>query len=257
MKKTDDEIIETEDGEKKHGKAFVVIAILVAVVIVVLATVLFVMFFCNIENMKITGNTILVEEEIKQDILADEYDKNAVILTLKNKLKPRHDIPFVESMDISMTDLNSVTVKIKEKEIAGYIKGEGKERIYYDSSGIVQEISKVKVKGAPRVVPEGELSAVSVGEELPIREKSRRELLSLQRELQNNEIAVKKIAITEEGNFILTYKNITIRMGTSAYMPEKVIRLKYILPKVKKKTGILHLEDWTEGSTDIVFESTE
>ena len=261
MKKNDEafeeNIKEEKRGKRKGGRAVVVLGIVIAVLIVAALSVFFVLFFCGIEKAEISGNTILIEEEIKKDLFVDDYDKNTVILVLKNKFMPRKDIPFVESMDITMTDLNTVKIKINEKEIIGYIKGDKKTRVYYDSEGVVQEISSVKVKGVPLVVPEGETEAASVGGMLPIREKSRRELLILQRELQKNGISVSRIDITEEGIFNLSYKDITIRFGTSAYTTEKAMRLKYILPKVKKKKGILHLEDWSEGSKDIVFEMTE
>ena len=246
-----------EDETKKSGKLFVVLSILIALVIIVVGSVLFALFFCNIQKIELSGNTILVDEEIKQDLIVDDYDKNAVFLVIKNIIMPRKDIPFVESMEITMKDLNTVSVKIKEKEIVGFILDADKNRIYYNSEGKVQEISKVKVDGAIRCVPEGELSQATVGSDLPIREKSRRELVTLHRELSKNDIHVRKIEITEEGNFILHYRSITIKMGTSSNMAEKVLRLKYILPKVKKKSGTLHLEDWSEGNKDIVFEMTQ
>ena len=250
-----EEPFEDEDDEKpRGGKLFVVLTVIITLALVIAGGVFFVLFFCNIEKVNMSGNTILVEEEIKQDLFVDEYDKNAVILILRNKFKPRQDIPFVESMDITMQSLNTISVKIKEKELSGYLMDADKNRIYYNSDGKVQEISKLKVKGVPRVVPEGEMSAVSVGADIPVREKSRRELLALQRDLKNNEIKVSRIEISEEGNFTMYHKDIIIKMGTASGMTEKVMRLKYILPKVKKKIGILHLEDWTEGNTDIVFE---
>ena len=247
---------EDEDEKPRGGKLFVVLTVIITLAIIIAGGVFFVLFFCNIEKVKVSGNTILVEEEIEQDLFVDEYDKNAVILILRNKFKPRKDIPFVESMDISMNSLNTISVKVKEKELSGYLMDADKNRIYYSSEGKVQEISRLKVKGVPRVVPEGEMSAVSIGDDIPIREKSRRELLALQRDLKNNELKVSRIEISEEGNFTMHYKDIVIKMGTANSMTEKVMRLKYILPKVKKKVGILHLEDWTEGNTDIVFEST-
>ena len=38
------------------------------------------------------------------------------------------------------------------------------------------------------------------------------------------------------------------------YLEEKIMRLPHILPYLDGQTGILHLEDWTEDNTDIVFE---
>ncbi|MCR5097526.1 MAG: cell division protein FtsQ/DivIB [Lachnospiraceae bacterium] len=252
----DEEPYEEED-KPKSSKLFIVISIIIAIAIVIAGGVFFVLFFCNIQKVKMEGNTVLIQEEIEQDLFLDEYDKNGVILMIKNLVQPRKYIPFVESMDITMEDLNTVNIKIHEKEIIGYLMDADKNRIYYGPEGQVQEISKLKVKGVPRVLPEGEMSAVSAGDPIPVREKSRRELLALQRDLKNNELKVSRIEISEEGNFTLYHKDIVIKLGTASNMTEKVMRLKYILPKVKKKVGILHLEDWTEGNTDIVFEMVE
>ena len=264
-RETDTDIIEeteledfSEDEESPgRSRLFVVISIIIAIAIVVAGAVFFVLFFCNIEKINMTGNTILVQEEIEQDLMVDEYDKNAVILLIRNHFKPRHDIPFVESMDMKMEDLNTVSIEIHEKELTGYIMDSDKNRIYYNSKGVVQEISKLKIKGIPRVVYEGELPAMKQGSDITIRDKSRRELLSLHRDLKNNEIKVSRIEITEEGSFTMYYKDIVIKLGPASNMTEKIMRLKYILPKVKKRIGTLHLEDWNEGNTDIVFEVTE
>ena len=253
--KRDRENLYIEEEKKKLSKPIrILIAVFVLILIISLAG-LFVYFFCDVRTVNISGNTILVEEEIKRGLIVDEYDKNCVLLILRNRFMPRRDIPFVESMEMSMSDLNTVNVKVKEKPITGYIKGKKKrERVYYNQEGTVMELSRVKVKGAILTVPGSEVGDAVVGEPLPIREKSRRELVALNRELSQNEIKIKKITLTDEGNFILNYKNITIKFGTASFMTEKVTRLKVILPKIKKKEGILHLEDWSEGTTDIVFE---
>ena len=41
------------------------------------------------------------------------------------------------------------------------------------------------------------------------------------------------------------------------YLDEKIMRLQYILPTINGQAGILHLENWTPESTDIVFEASE
>jgi len=43
-------------------------------------------------------------------------------------------------------------------------------------------------------------------------------------------------------------------LGTTTNLAQKTKRLPYILPYLDGKSGTLHLEDWTEENTDIVFE---
>jgi len=38
---------------------------------------------------------------------------------------------------------------------------------------------------------------------------------------------------------------------------KKILRLSYIMPKLEGQTGTLHLESWTEDTTDISFEKAQ
>ncbi len=61
----------------------------------------------------------------------------------------------------------------------------------------------------------------------------------------------------EEGNYVLNYGDITVLIGQARKLNEKVVRLSYILPELQGKKGTLHLEGWTENTTDITFEEAK
>lgn len=102
-----------------------------------------------------------------------------------------------------------------------------------------------------------ELKKLSCGDKLPFKTKRDNELKNLMFQLKEQQILVQSMHFSSEGSIFLVYNGITINFGTSANTDAKILRLKYILPQLEGQSGTLHLEDWTEGNRDIVFEKNE
>ena len=58
----------------------------------------------------------------------------------------------------------------------------------------------------------------------------------------------------EEGSYTLQYGEIKVLIGSAQNLNEKIVRLSHVLPKLEGQKGTLHLESWTENTTDITFE---
>jgi len=43
-------------------------------------------------------------------------------------------------------------------------------------------------------------------------------------------------------------------VGSADNLTDKLMRLEYILPELTGKKGTLHLENWSNENTDIIFE---
>ena len=48
-----------------------------------------------------------------------------------------------------------------------------------------------------------------------------------------------------------------MELGEAKYLNDKIVRLVEILPKLDGMTGVLHIEDYSEKNTDIIFEKDE
>ena len=54
---------------------------------------------------------------------------------------------------------------------------------------------------------------------------------------------------------MLVYSDdITVNVGSADNLTDKIMRLQYILPQLTNQTGTLHLENWSNENTDIIFE---
>ena len=60
-----------------------------------------------------------------------------------------------------------------------------------------------------------------------------------------------------ENEPVLTYGTVKVSMGSLEFLTQKVERLAKIKPQLQGMEGTLHLENWTEETTNIVFDKTE
>ena len=62
------------------------------------------------------------------------------------------------------------------------------------------------------------------------------------------------VEFDEENNMTLHYGSIRIALGTDSNLEEKMSRVNAILPKLEGESGILHLEDFSEETQNIIFD---
>ena len=127
--------------------------------------------------------------------------------------------------------------------------------MYFDGDGNVVEVSERLIEGKP-VVYGLVVEDAKVGEPLPIESTVKRNLVQLQNYFTIEQISYDAVSFNGDGTItvLINGGNIELSIGTSNLLREKVRRLPYILPQIEGMTGVLHLEDWTKDSTDIVFE---
>ena len=240
---------------KYSWKRFYFINILFFLVITVLCTVLFTVLFCKLGRVRISGNVIYSKDEIEAMVLDDKYKNNAAYDMVKSIIRPKKDIPFIEEVKVRMLNLHDLKITVKERELYGYLRDEQENYVYFDLDGIVTDISDRLVEGVLPVTGLSVSEAV-VGEPLPVNGSRRKAISVLLKNQRNRNIAIDEIQFDEDGSISLICGKNTAMLGTKTRLEEKMRRLSYILPQLQKRTGILHLEDWSEDNTDIVFEKT-
>ena len=85
-------------------------------------------------------------------------------------------------------------------------------------------------------------------------ERFLRQLLNLTQTLKKYELQPVEIAFDKNEGAILYYDGVQVVVGEEDYLSQKIIRLSHILPELEGMRGTLHLENWTEETTDIVFD---
>jgi cell division protein FtsQ len=212
-------------------------------------------FLCPLKEVSVEGTDLYTENEVIDYILDDEYSKNTVYAFIKNKIFPKGDAEFIESFDVNMTGMNSLTIVCNEKPILGYIISEDQTNfIYFDYDGSITEISETFVDRGYMRVDGVVCEEPAVGKPLPIGDEQIGYLTSLIKILHKNDLMPNVVSYDEKGHITLSYPTYNIALGSSVYLEEKIDRIQRILPQIEGMYGTLHLENYSNQNTDIVFE---
>ena len=249
-------MIKEERRRRKKRKIQLYIFLTVTLLIALAAFIVVEVF--TVEHVEVEGNEWYSASQIEEMVLNDEYSWNSLYVTLKYRFIDIGEVPFVDAMEISLDDPHTVRIKVYEKGILGYlyipILG---QNAYFDKDGFVVETSNNIIPDVPKVTGV-HCSEVVLYEKLPLEDESiLRLLLNLTQTLKKYELEPDEIAFDEKEGAIVYYGDIRVIVGDEEKLSQKIIRLSHILPRLDGLAGTLHLENWTEETTDIVFDKEE
>ncbi|WP_022748393.1 cell division protein FtsQ/DivIB [Lachnobacterium bovis] len=262
---TIDNIEESQEGTKSKAKSkeknfnaipkplkiFVGIAMVLLIIFIVLCS------SFKLKKVEIEGNTLYDNEKIKKVVLNDGNSWNTLYVFLKYRMTKTKAVPFVDKIEVNMVNATTLKVHVSEKEILGYIYIPAiNSNAYFDKDGIVVELSQRIIPNVPKV--DG-LSCAKVVqyEKLPVSSKKLDDLLALTRSLKKYKIPPDLISYSKEDTPNLKYKDIDVPLGKTLEYTPKIERLCQILKSLNNLKGVLHLEKWNYGDSNIIFEKTQ
>ena len=144
-----------------------------------------------------------------------------------------------------------------EKGMLGYIYIPGiNENAYFDKDGFVVETSSDTVPGVPCI--DGiSCDKVVLYEKLPIKQTMLKDILELTQGLKRQDLVPDSVDYGAQNAPVAKYGNVSVIIGDTTKLTRKIERLKAIMPSLEGQSGTLHLESWTEETTNIVFDKSE
>ncbi len=253
MQKNREELARKKRRGRKKKK--ILLSVFLAVLLTAGIGVLVVWKLFTVREVIVEGNQHYSSEQVERFVLSDKYSWNSLYVLLKYRFLETEDIPFIDTMEISLKNPHTLKVHVYEKSLIGYlyISAIG-QNAYFDSDGFVVETSKETIPDIPRV--EGlSCDKVVLYEKLPIQDEDvLKSLLTTTQALKKNEVIPEKITFDKKGAISLSYGGIQVLLGYRDNLTQKILRLPGILPELSGKNGILHVENWTEHTTDIIFD---
>ena len=242
--------------KKRRNKGFVLAIIEFVLAIVILVAIIGVSayFLCPLKKVTVEGTDLYTSEEVSNYILDDEYSKNTVYVFLKNKLFPKGDAEFIEKFDVQITGMHSINIVCKEKAILGYMTQDDGKYVYFNYEGKIAEISETYIERGYMKIEGVTCEEPKVGDKLSIGSNQVGYLTSLIKILKKNSLMPNVISYDENNHITLVYDTYNISLGNRSYLEEKIERVMLILPKIEGLQGTLHLENYLNQNTDIVFE---
>ncbi len=244
----------------------VFIGVLVFAVLAAIAVFIVLKVFV-VKNVKVEGNELYDKELITETVLNDEYSWNSLYVLLKYTFVDTEEVPFIDTMEIKLEDPQTLKIKVYEKGMLGYlyISAIG-ENAYFDKDGFVVETSTRIIENVPKI--EGiTCDEVVLYEKLPIDDQKLREMLTLTQALKREEFQSDLAQVLMRENLtpdvihfgleqapVLSYGNTKVWLGSIEMLTQKVDRLKEIFPSINGIAGVLLMENWTEETSNIIFE---
>lgn len=249
-------MIREQRRRKKRRKIGLMIFLVLLLLIAIGAFVVINVF--TVERVVVEGNELYSSEQIQNMVLNDEYSWNSLYVELKYRFVDVGDVPFVDTMEVSLDNPHTVRISVYEKGILGsfYIDTLG-QYAYFDKDGFVVETSSEVIEGVPKITGIA-CDSVVLYEKLPLEDDAiLSRLLSLTQMLKKYDLSPENIHYDGGKKPVLTYGNIEVVIGSDDYMAQKVVRLSAILPQLSGLSGTLHLDTWTPDTTDIVFDRSD
>ena len=230
------------------------LGVLIASIVIVClaAAALVVVSVFRVQNVSVEGNVHYTSEEIEAMVLTDRLSYNSLYLSLKYRNKEIRDIPFIETMSVRVDSPDSITIRVYEKSVAGYVEYMGRY-MYFDRDGIVVESSETRTEGIPQVTGI-RFDHVVLYEALPVKNTDIfQEILSITQMLSKHQITTDKIYFNESNEITLYFDNIRAKLGKDN-LEEKVMRLEQILPNLSGESGVLDLQNYSEDRKNVTFQ---
>lgn len=249
-------MIKEERRRKKRRK--IGLYILLILILLIAAGVFIVMNVFTVENVVVEGNELYSSTQIENMVLNDEHSWNSLYVDLKYRFVDIGEVPFVDTMEVSLDNPHTVHIKVYEKGMLGYlyINSIG-QNAYFDKDGFVVETSTEVIDGVPKI------TGISC-EEVVLYEKLQlensdilRDLLNLTQTLKKYNLLPDEIQYDSNMEPVLYYGTIQVKIGSEDNLSQKVVRLSIILPQLDGLSGTLHLETWTPETTDIIWDRAE
>lgn len=215
-----------------------------------------VIWFMNafrITSVMVEGNIHYSTDQITEMVMNSDFSNNSVFLSMQYHNKSITDVPFVERIDVSVVDRQTVKITVYEKALAGYVQYLG-SYMYFDKDGIVVESSNVLTPGIPEVSGL-KFNHVVLHEALPVEnEEIFQEILNITNLLNKHGLSATKIQFDSLYDVSLHFGKVRVIMGEDADMDQIIMHLTGILPHLEGKSGVLHMENFSESNKDITFE---
>lgn len=235
---------------KKNKRKLIIVIILV---VLLAAAVITITSLFSIRKITITGNEHYTEEEIIQLMFDNKYCYNSLYLYWKYNYKKDYSFPFIDTLEIELLSNNEVKINVYEKSMVGYIEYLG-SYMYFDKDGIVVESSSDKVEGVP-LITGLKFDHIVLYHTLPVSDEAVfNTIVSVTQLLAKYKIAPDKIYFNSNYEMTLYFGDARVYLGKDNETEEKIIRLKNIIPDLEGLSGVLHMENYQEGVSNITFE---
>lgn len=242
-----------QEPKTRRYKGILLAAAVLAVIAVLFLSVAGVF---RIREVTVIGNEYYTKEQIVDFVMDEGIQRNTLYLYLKYKYTKHPEIPFVDTFEVSINSFDSMTIRVYEKGIVGYVQYLGKN-VYFDKDGIVVESSDELMEGVP-MISGLSFDQLTMHQVLNVKDRQVfNTILTITQLLTKYDLNPDEIRFGTADDLYLQMKDVKVALGTGDHLDEKVARLKQLEQDLADKSGTLHMENYTDESTHISLEAVK
>lgn len=227
---------------------------LLSLLLILTAGYFFIITNYTVTTVYVDGNVHYTDEEIKEMVMGGAYGDNSLLLSLKYRDKGIEDVPFIQTMDVTIEAKDTIRITVYEKALAGYIAYLDRY-MYFDKDGIVVEASAEKTAGIPQVTGL-KFDRVILHEKLPVEKPEVfADILNITQQLDKYGMVADKIYFAPDYQVTLLFGDARVALGNDIYIEEKIMILQNILPSLEGKSGVLDMREYSEDTKSYTFET--
>lgn len=232
---------------KRISAVFITLTTLLIVLIAVI--VLFMNF--RLENVLVEGTTRYTEEEIKNRLITEKTDQITLFYYLRQHFSDPVSIPFVEKVDVSMENRNTIHVTVYEKLVVGCVEMMG-GYLYFDKDGIVVESTKERLEDIPQVTGL-KFDKIVLHEKLEIQKEGLFEtILNVTKLIKKFELPIDAMRFNSDYELILTSDGIEVLLGRKDFYDEQLGALKNVLEAAGDKKLSIDMKNYSKNNKKII-----
>lgn len=237
----------------KSKRIFILSITLALLLTVLIGGYVYIITNYTVTTVHVEGNIHYTDEEIMAMVMDGRYGNNSLLLSLKYRDKGMEDIPFIQTMDVTIEAKDTIRITVYEKALAGYVSYLGRY-VYFDKDGIVVETSEEETRGIPQVTGL-KFDHVILHEPLPVEKPEVfDEILNISQQLDKYDLSADKIYFDSNYQVTLVFGDARVSLGDSMDVDEKIMKLQYILPDLAGKSGTLDMREYSEDTRSYSFE---
>lgn len=205
----------------------------------------------HLKNVTIVGTVRYTPEQIKEQLIRSEWDKNALLLYLKHQYFIDFKLPFIEKIDVELKDNNTIKIQVYEKRVTGCVEFMG-EYLYFDKDGIVVESSQERLEDIP-LIKGLKFDKIILHEKLEVQTDELFDvILNLTQQIEKYELDIKTIRFNTDYEVTVESGEVSALLGKRNTYDEVLSELKNILAGAKGElTGILNKSKASELEIDM------
>lgn len=252
MQKRKQEVEENQKKRRKKKSRFGYYLYAVTVLFLTVANILVATFLLTyVQEIRVEGTKYSRDTQILEWIKEDPYTINSIYTVAKYKMGSYELPSYLESVQVGFEMPWRLSVKVEEKEVLGCILIEN-SYVYFSEDGIVLAMETERQDGIP-VIEGLEVDNIGLYEKLRMKnERVFSYVVNISKEVTKNQLEPERL-VWEDDGMSLYFGEICVRLGKISF-DEKLLELPPILEELEGKSGILHMEHYSEMSDSISFE---